>query len=298
MENVEILVPSRAAAKVKDAVGSPPWARFASQPSHHAWPRLLIASLECLATREGRLELEQLFARVHAIRRLHVVPIIYICTVGAPHDRLAWQTFARLSHGVEREPFIAWEPDAVRRIVFARRQGAEEDLVASASIDDDKLVVWNCEPRRFEVPVAELPVLAKMSDDVLADFEVSQSGSRIRWPQADVDINLDTIREIADPEVRREHEARARQEAARYARAIRQLREERGLKQSDIEGLTDRQVRRLEEGGTVPQIETLKKLAAAHGMSINDYLNELAKRTRKSSGRRPVRRARRLDARR
>jgi hypothetical protein len=294
MENVEILVPSRAAARVKDAVGSHPWARFASQPSHHSWPRVLIASLECLDTHEGRHELEELFTRIQSMHQV-VVPIIYLCTVGVRHDHLAWQTFARLSHSVEREPFIAGELDAVRRIVFARRQGAEDDLIASATIDDDKLVVWNCEPRRFEVPVAELPVLAKMSADVRANFEVSQSGSRIRWPGADVDINLDTIREIADPELRREHEARARHEAARYARALRQLREEKGLKQSDIEGLTDRQVRRLEEGGTVPQIETLKKLAAAHGMSINDYLNELAKRTRKSSGRRPVRRARRTS---
>jgi len=107
--------------------------------------------------------------------------------------------------------------------------------------------VWSCEPRRFEVPVAQIPVLARMP--ALAKLELSPSGSRIRWPEADVDINLDTIREYADPDVRREHETRARQEASRYAKAIRQLREERGLKQADIEGLTERQVRWLEEGG-------------------------------------------------
>ena len=156
-------------------------------------------------------------------------------------------------------------------------------LIASVSIDDGKLVVWSCEPRRFDVDVSEISVLAKLSADDLTKFELSASGSRLRWTRADVDINLDTIREYADPGVRREHETRARQEATRYADAIRRFREERGLKQSDIEGLTDRQVRRLEEGGTVPQIETLRRLASAHGMAVDDYLRELAKTSRKSS---------------
>jgi len=286
MENVEILVPNHAAAKVRETVGSPRWVRFASQPSRHAGPRLVIALLEDLNTREGRHELEQLYARVFSTRRLDI-PVIYIGrNVAALHSHLAVETFARWSR-IAREPFIAWQRDAVRRIVFAHRQGAEKDLIASVSVDDDKLVVWSCEPQRFEVAVTDIPVLSRMSAEALGKFEVSESGSRIRWPEADVDINLDTIREIADPEVRREHEARARQEAARYADAIRQVRIEHRLKQSDIEGLTDRQIRRIEEGGTVPQIETLKKLAAAHGLALNDYLNELAKRSRRSP-RRPA----------
>jgi hypothetical protein len=209
--------------------------------------------------------------------------------------RVAAAKFESTYHQARQQPYIAPTPDAVRRLVLARRGGAEKELVASASVEDGKLIVWSCEPRRFEVPVAQIPVLARMPAEALAKLELSPSGSRIRWLEADVDINLDTIREYADPDVRREHETRARQEAARYAKAIRQLREERGLKQADIEGLTERQVRRLEEGGTVPQIETLRRLAAAHGMAVDDYLHQLAKRSRKSVRRpstaRPGRRA-------
>ena len=53
-----------------------------------------------------------------------------------------------------------------------------------------------------------------------------------------------------------------------------------------IAGLTERQICRLEEGNTVPHADTLKNLAAAHGLSIDDYLKELAKR---SGARRKVR---------
>jgi transcriptional regulator with XRE-family HTH domain len=105
-----------------------------------------------------------------------------------------------------------------------------------------------------------------------------------------VDLDLDAIRTYADPEVRKQREADRRKDAVRYASAIRRLREERGLKQTDIKGLSERQVRRLEEGDTLPHSSTLNKLAAAHGMSINDYMGELAKRSsrRASGSRRPT----------
>lgn len=72
----------------------------------------------------------------------------------------------------------------------------------------------------------------------------------------------------------------SREEAARYAGAIRTLREERGLTQADIAGLTERQVRRVEQGESTPRTQTLRKLAAAHGLSLDGYLKELAKRSK------------------
>jgi hypothetical protein len=44
-----------------------------------------------------------------------------------------------------------------------------------------------------------------------------------------------------------------------------------------ISGSSDRRVRRLEEGETVPHPSSLKKRAEAHGMEVNAYLRELAK---------------------
>jgi hypothetical protein len=268
MERVEILVPDHSFAKVTQAIGSLGAARFATTPSQHAAQRLLVSWLPDLDAVESRRELRVLWDAALKVRRRashHYVPMVFLSHGAGSGKTVSALLFQTLIH---------WS-----------REALQEPYVASASIEDDKLVVWNCEPRRFEVAVAEIPVLAKLDAATLAKFELSASGGRLRWPDADVDIHLDTIREHADPEVRRQHEARARQEATRYSNAIRHLREERGLKQSDIPGLTDRQVRRLEEGGTVPQIETLRRLAAAHGMAVDDYLRELAKRSRKSSRR-------------
>jgi ribosome-binding protein aMBF1 (putative translation factor) len=283
---VEILVPQPALPAVRKALGSLPSTSFRTRPSSPGGPHLVVSSLDILDTPGGRSALEEL---LRAFSGKKGVPIVLFETVELAPGLAGLGALARLSGQARQDPYIAPSFDAVRRIVLSRRSGAERELIASASMDDGKLVVWSCEPRRFEVPVSEIAVLAEMSADALSRFELSRSGSRLRWPDADVDINLDTIREHADPEVRREHQARARQDAARYADAIRRVREEHGLKQSDIDGLTDRQVRRLEEGDTLPQIETLRRLAAAHGLTIDPYLRELASRSGQSSRRRSTR---------
>ncbi len=62
-----------------------------------------------------------------------------------------------------------------------------------------------------------------------------------------------------------------------YGAAIEALRKEKGLRQSDIEGLTPRQVGRIESGQCRATLSALRKLAKAHHMSVNEYLEELSK---------------------
>jgi hypothetical protein len=59
----------------------------------------------------------------------------------------------------------------------------------------------------------------------------------------------------------------------------------KGLKQSDIEGLSERQVRRIEKvRGTT--YEALRRLAAAHHMNLEKYLQEMAARVPVPTGER------------
>ncbi|MFM7577941.1 MAG: helix-turn-helix domain-containing protein, partial [Microcystaceae cyanobacterium] len=60
-----------------------------------------------------------------------------------------------------------------------------------------------------------------------------------------------------------------------FGKAIAQLRKKHHLKQSDIKGLSERQVSRIEQGGTT-RVETLQLFAQAHHMNLNDYLNAVA----------------------
>lgn len=271
---VEILVPQDSMSRVKQALGPLPSARFHSRPSARSTSRLVVTSLDSLNTASGRASLEELLRQVPKEERFVVLFAIGVAAIAVA----ALQAFGRLSQQTRDVPYVAPNLDAIHRLILARRNHAEKALIASAAIEDDKLVVWSCEPIRYAVPLAELHALAGLDADALRRFEVSTSGSRIRWPEADIDLNLDTVREHADPAVKAANEAKARQEASRYASAIRGLRRERGIKQAGISGICEREVRRIESGETVPHIESLRKLAAAHEMTLNEYMAVLAKR--------------------
>jgi hypothetical protein len=281
---VEVVAAEPTRAQIAAGPGAWPQAvRFLSRPSNRtAGARLLVSRVEEL---EQQSRPRDLIDQLRRIRRQHAEASLVLLGSGAGKGTLVsvalLQGLALLSKsstpGSKLDPYIVPDPKAFRRLVLARSHGAEKQLIASATIEGGMLSVWSCEPRLYQCPVSDIPALAALDEEALAAFEVSETGTRIHWPDGDIDINMDTVREHTDDEYRKKHEAESRRQAARYGKAIRTLRERHRLSQKAISGLSDRQVRRLEEGETVPHLSSLKKLAEAHGMEVNAYLGELAK---------------------
>lgn len=174
------------------------------------------------------------------------------------------------------EPFLAPDAESLRRLLQAKVQDAEDKLIATAALEGDDLVVWSCEPREFRCRVSDIPALKGLSKSRLKKFSVSSSGSRLRWPDEDIDLNLETFRELSDPEVLKANQERFRREAKGYGAAIKMLRKRQGLKQGEIPGLSERHVRRLESGEVYPHSTTLDKLASAHDLPPAEYVRQLA----------------------
>jgi ribosome-binding protein aMBF1 (putative translation factor) len=109
-------------------------------------------------------------------------------------------------------------------------------------------------------------------------FQIDEDGDQVYWPDLDVHMGWSQFRQAVDPASR----IRAQQKDARfnksYGAAIRDLRESHGLNQSDIRDLDERTVRRIEQGETRATANAIEKLAAAHRMKTNDYMQELANR--------------------
>jgi hypothetical protein len=273
---VEILAPT-GLERAKKVVEGLERARVVREPSKAVRDRLLVAWLSDLEVAKRRRELVGQVDLL--VKAREGVPFVLVnAKTTKPRSYQALEILTQWSSMVGF--YLAPDVKSVRRMVRARAAGADDKLMASALVEDGKLVVWSCEPKRYVVPVAEIPALAEMSPKHLGDLELNESGSRLRWDKADVDLNLDAIRYYTDPKAKKAQDQVRRQEAARYAEAIRAFREERGLKQTDIEGLTERQVRRVEQGESTPRSGTLEKLAAAHGLSMDEYLRELAKRSK------------------
>lgn len=279
-EAVEVLVPERSKDAVKRQLGTLPNVQFVAKASRKHVARLLVVSLHDIGERSIEVQrwLDQAWHE-HA-----AVPIVFLRLGGRrsslPPSLAVLQALALVSKRASSEaldPYVAPDREAVRRLVLAHSRDAKQELIASASLEGDTLNVWSCEPRLYRCPVAEIPALARLSKKQLGNLQVSSSGSRLHWPDGDVDLNLDLIRAVVEPEYRKQAEAAFRQEASRYAEAIRAVREKHGVLQGRIAGLSERQVRRLEHGRTFPRAATVKKLAAAHGLSVDEYLKELAR---------------------
>jgi uncharacterized protein DUF2442 len=165
------------------------------------------------------------------------------------------------------------------RVLAAWRHNAQAELIADATVAGNRLIVVSCEPKTYELSFDRMPALKKIAPQERRNFEIAEDGSFIRWPAADIHLDLDALRTITDPAWRKRAERIRRTHGREYGKAIAALRKVHSLRQTDIPGVSERQLRRIEESGAV-SVHTMEQLARAHGMPLPEYMSELACRLR------------------
>ena len=193
----------------------------------------------------------------------------------AESSNLLPQYMSRSNIRTYRNLIVHSDIDVPSRILNARSIGAEDHLIADARLADNELVVIACSGATYTLPISSIAHLGGRNDEEIRNFTVESDGSYINWPAADVDIDLQTVRELIDPAESQKaaHESLIRDQ--RFGSAIARCRKAHSLRQSDIPGLSPRQIRRIETQGT-RKLATLTKLAAAHSLDLATYLNTLA----------------------
>ncbi len=164
-----------------------------------------------------------------------------------------------------------------RRILNAWRIGAQHDLIGDALRIPQGLLVLSCAMKRIEVPWSALQTVSEVPTGEWGSFQVADDGSYIHWPESDVHLDLGGLQRLVDPAAREAAKVDRVRSQRGFGAAVTALRNAAGLAQSAIEGVTARQVRRIESGEVFPRVSTLAKLAAAHGQSTAEYLDALAK---------------------
>jgi hypothetical protein len=164
------------------------------------------------------------------------------------------------------------------RVMTAWQRNAQAELIATASVADDRLIVVSCEPKTYEVGFNAMPALKRIPAKHRRNFEIAEDGAFIHWPTADIHLDLDAIRSATDPSWRKKFARILRSHGREYGRAIAAMRREHGLKQSEVDGISERQLRRIEQTGDV-SMSTLQKLAKAHRMPLDRYLHAVARKS-------------------
>jgi hypothetical protein len=141
----------------------------------------------------------------------------------------------------------------------------------------DSLLVRGPKHRMLHVPLSSIRALSGQPRSVIQNFEIDPDGSFLYWPDLDVHVGWDQFLQAVDPDELRKAQQRTEGYNERYGAAIRKLREQAGLSQSQIEGLTERQLRRIEQGECRATSSALAALARAHGLDTNSYMEQVAK---------------------
>jgi hypothetical protein len=129
----------------------------------------------------------------------------------------------------------------------------------------------------LHVPLASISALKGRPHAALQNFQIDPDGSFIYWPGLDVHLGWNQFLQAVEPAELRKSQQRSADFNRRYGAAIRQVREAAGIPQAKVAGLTDRQLRRIEQGACRATTRALNALAKTHGLDLNAYLDKLAK---------------------
>jgi hypothetical protein len=180
-------------------------------------------------------------------------------------------------HKPDQRMHVTRDPAVVKRVVlsFARDEGWE--AILDAYVLGKQLVVVLGDFRIAEFPGERIPGLGKRRASILSEFEVDSSGSFLYWPSLDLHMGASQLLQAVDPMHLADVEIR-RYATSKISTALLTIREEADLRQSDIDGLSERQVRRLEKEESRFTADAAKSYASALGCSLDEFLTRLSRR--------------------
>jgi len=169
------------------------------------------------------------------------------------------------------------EGELIYRLVSGMAEHDGSKSIVDAWVEGEDLVLLSPSFDRMIVPGEKLSRFLGNDLSQLSSFEIDEDGRFLFWPHTDTHLGWKQLHQLIDPTVALDDAKKSEQFMVNYGNAIRTLRESLGLKQSDIVGLTPRQLRRIEHGEQVVSKRALEALSLAHGTPIDTYLRKLAK---------------------
>lgn len=166
----------------------------------------------------------------------------------------------------------------ISRVIRGLTVKSGAPVIADAWIESEQLFLLSPFFERLVVPFEELARFIGSDAAQVAAFEIDDDGSFLYWPHADVHLGWAQLRQLVEPTSVLPALQKSIAFNRRYGAAIRAVREEQGLKQADIAGVTQRHLRRVEHGEQAASKAILEALANAHALPLASYLDALAAR--------------------
>ena len=130
--------------------------------------------------------------------------------------------------------------------------------------------------QKLEIPVQKIPAFKNATPENLRKFEVDEDGAFVSWPDLDVHLGWEQLLGIISPSLALKARQRSDFFNKRFGAALRVCREDAGLTQAQLGGLSERQVQRIERGHCRATSNAVAAYSKAHGLSPNEYLQKVS----------------------
>lgn len=184
-------------------------------------------------------------------------------------------------HKPDQRAHLTEDVTIVRRAAVSLLREHPIHAILDAWVFDEGLRLLLADLGKRNVDPARIPSLRKMRPRDLVDFEIDEDGSYLHWPGPDIHLGVSQILQAVDPQ----HLAKVEIErnALDYTGwALAAWRRDLGLRQADIEGISERHAGRVEQGISRLTVPVAESFARAFGVPTREFLDELARRTRKT----------------
>ena len=201
----------------------------------------------------------------------------YLVVLDVPEQAVLRLASTLRLHKPDQRLQVCRDPLVVKRLVIALKRPAPWEGILDAYVLEDSLVVVLGDMSARQFPIRKLPQVGRFEPAVLSHFEIDSAGSYLYWPDRDVHMGPSQLLQAVDPMYLADVEIR-RYEIEKISLALLDMRNDLQLKQTEIPGLSERHVRRLEKEEVRLTVEAATKFACAFGLTLSEFLDELSER--------------------
>lgn len=200
----------------------------------------------------------------------------YLMIVDVP-DQVLPQVFSTLDlRRPDQRVHATRDAGVIRRLLVATARREPMLGIVDAYVWNQTLTLVTGDFQFRSFPLNRVPRIAGLPVEEQGQFEVNVDGSHLYWPSGDIHLGVSQILQNVDPMYLADI-AIERNRQDHTGAALRRLREEHRLRQADITGLSERQVRRIEEGISRLRVETAEKFATAFGIELGALLHQVGR---------------------
>ena len=201
----------------------------------------------------------------------------YLVVLDVPEQAVLHLSSTLRLHKPDQRLRVCRDPLVVKRLVIALKRTAPWEGILDAYVLEDSLVVVLGDMSVREFPIRKLPQVRRFAPAVLNSFVIDSAGSYLYWPDRDVHMGPSQMLQAVDPMYLSDVEIR-RYQMENVSQALLDMRNDRRLKQTEIPGLSERHVRRLEHEEARLTVEAATRFAGAFGLTLSGFLDELSER--------------------